>query len=222
MCIRSLRQIIVKNHLQINLYKLTTQNVPNTEPRKHFHSAIIHSEARKERLMPTVYYYQNPLHWLKIKWKLMKLKRWDKEFNEEDFKRGTRQAISSVTNIVSAEHFDDLNNLLTPFALMKLRRDVLVHWNDDMIRNVNVGLSDIKLAVPTRVHFPQIPLHPQVCDIDMWYMAMKWRDYDILLIMDFVARFNRNFTNNHNSEWTISFFELRKYHLKHYDDNRNE
>lgn len=185
----------------------------------HSSRATFLHQDRNERAMPSVYYYQNPFQWLKIKWQILKLKNQDKSFNEKEFNRGSKQAISAVTSIVKDEKLEDLEDLLTPFALAKLRRDILVLWNDEIVRNIDLKLSDIKLAVPTRVHIrtTQLP-YKKLCDIDMWYMAMKWRDMDALLIIDFVARFSRDFTyNQYNSDWTISFFELRKYHVQSYN-----
>lgn len=177
----------------------------------------------RDKDMPTVYYYQNPLQFLAVKWKMFKLRKWDEDFSEKDFTRGSTQAVSAVTNFVSYKKFDDLEGLLTPIALSKLRRDILILWNDDIINHIGLKHSDIKLAVPTRVSLQKSTdrsAHPgklarkKVCDIDMWYMAMKWRDLEALLIIDLVARFNKDFNDVQNPDWTISFFELRKYHVR--------
>lgn len=184
----------------------------------HSSRAYLHQD-KNERPMPTAYYYQNPFQWMKIKWQLIKMKNYDKDFNVEEFKRGSKQALSTITNIVRDERLDDLEGLLTPLASAKLRRDMLV-WNDEILRNIGVKLSDIKLAIPTRVNIRTIQLlNTRLCDIDMWYMAMKWKNLDDLIITDFVARFSRDITHNHyNSDWTISFFELRKYYLQSYSN----
>ncbi|KAG8249103.1 hypothetical protein J6590_026027 [Homalodisca vitripennis] len=200
-------------------------NILSTPSKTSFHSSVakLHN-TNDERGMPAVYYYQNPFHWLRIKWQLLKLKQWDKEFNETEFTRGSTYAISSVTSIVSYENYDDLKGMLTPFALSKLRRDILVLWNDEIVKNIGLTLDDIKLAVPTRVHIRTGPrAYKRLCDIDMWYMAMKWRDLNALLIMDIVARFTRDYTHTDSlSDWTISFFELRKYHVQNYNTQQRK
>lgn len=177
----------------------------------------------RDKDMPTVYYYQNPLQYLRVKWKMFKLRKWDEDFTEKDFTRGSTQAVSAVTKYVSHKKYDDLEGLLTPTALSKLRRDILVLWNDDIVNHIGLKHSDIKLAVPTRVtllnntkrseHTGKVT-RTKVCDIDMWYMAMKWRDMEALLIIDLVARFHKDFNDLQNPDWTISFFELRKYHVR--------
>uniref|UniRef100_A0A1B6LMP3 Uncharacterized protein n=1 Tax=Graphocephala atropunctata TaxID=36148 RepID=A0A1B6LMP3_9HEMI len=205
--------------------KSALANVLSTEVKSSFHNTAVKLyNTNEEPAMPAVYYYQNPFHWLRIKWQLMKLKQWDREFNEKEFTRGSTYAISSVTGLVSYENYDDLKGLLTPFALSKLRRDILVLWNDDIVRNIGLTLGDIKLAVPTRVHIRTSPrTYKRLCDIDMWYMAMKWRDLNALLIMDLVARFTRDYsTTNALSDWTISFFELRKYHVQSYNTRKRK
>jgi hypothetical protein len=147
---------------------------------------------------------------------MYKLRRWDKEFNQQEFYMGSAYAISSVTHKIRYEHYKDLEGLLTPFALAKLKRDVLVLWNDEIQRNIALTVPDIKLAVPTNVHL-RGALRSKTCDIDMWFMAMKWLDPEntALLIIDVVARFTRDLPK---SDWTISFFELRKYHIQSYNN----
>ncbi|XP_054258674.1 uncharacterized protein LOC128983415 [Macrosteles quadrilineatus] len=197
-----------------NTSKYTLQNV---SARRQLHTTQIPWRDTHNRTFPMVYYYQNPLDWLKIKWQLLKLKKWDRDFNENDFFVGSTYAISSVTHKIRLESYNELEGLLTPIALSKLKRDILVLWNDDILRNIALKLTDIKLAVPTKVQLRSVPLSPaKLCDIDMWYMAMKWQDPSntALLIIDVVARFNRDF--NH-PDWTISFFELRKYHVQNYN-----
>lgn len=179
----------------------------------------IHSTPVKlcgDREVPArVYYYQNPYMWLKVNWQMFKLKLLNKEFNPNEFNRGSVQAISTVTDIVATGHLDRLQGLLSPTAIGKLKGD-MTRWTDEMVRHVGVKASDLKLAVPTKVHISTLSSR-RVCNIDMWYLAIKWRDLDNVILMDLVARFqNEDFTNTHNTDWTITVFELRRYHVQSY------
>ncbi|PSN38090.1 hypothetical protein C0J52_00831 [Blattella germanica] len=112
---------------------------------------------KKTRSMPRLLYMQNPLRWLTNKLDFGMLKRaWDPQFDESEFRRGTKQAVSTITKFVSSNMFANLKGLLTRPALVGLQQDVETKWSDEQRRLIALEPEDIQLAIPRKVHFQRI------------------------------------------------------------------
>lgn len=192
--------------------------------------------------LPRLLYVQNPLVWIsnKLDFRFLRIK-WDPLFNETEFTRGARQAVSTVTYLVSKNMFETLKPLLTKNALLNLRRDVEITWADEVRRNIALKPEDVQLIIPRKLHFrnsgepkllergfsstpqaivaPKNPKHDKkFCDIDVLFIGLKWLEEQKfnqtpLVFVDIVARFHRNYTEGISPDWTISAFKVRRFNL---------
>ncbi|CAH1390178.1 unnamed protein product [Nezara viridula] len=193
--------------------------------------------------LPKLLYIQNPVVWLsnKIDFRFLRYS-WDPSFSEEEFSRGARQAISTVTQMVSKNMFESMKPLLTKNALLNLRRDVEILWADEVRRNIGLKPEDVQLIIPRKIYLrsstePKLlirgnkpafltlitPLKTvtvsdkRLCDIDVLFIGMKWLEEHAfntpLVFVDIVSRFHRNYTDGMAPDWTISAFKVRRFSL---------
>ncbi|KAK9511490.1 hypothetical protein O3M35_000134 [Rhynocoris fuscipes] len=172
-----------------------------------------------QKPLPRLLYIQNPIVWLTNKLDFRYLKNWDPAFNESEFTRGARQAVSTITELLSKDMFDALKPLLTKGALLNLRKDVEILWADEVRRNINLSPDDVQLIIPRKLHFRNIS-GKKFCDIDMVFIALKWlqqtRDIKTnppLVFIDIIARFHRNYSDGITPDWTISAFKVRRFNV---------
>lgn len=193
--------------------------------------------------LPKLLYIQNPVVWLsnKIDFRFLRYS-WDPTFSEDEFSRGARQAISTVTQMVSKNMFESMRPLLTKNALLNLRRDVEILWADEVRRNIGLKPEDVQLIIPRKIYLrsstePKLlsrgnkpafltyitPLKTvtvsdkKLCDIDVLFIGMKWLEEQAfntpLVFVDIVSRFHRNYTDGMAPDWTISAFKVRRFSL---------
>ncbi|CAH1390179.1 unnamed protein product [Nezara viridula] len=167
--------------------------------------------------LPKLLYIQNPVVWLsnKIDFRFLRYS-WDPSFSEEEFSRGARQAISTVTQMVSKNMFESMKPLLTKNALLNLRRDVEILWADEVRRNIGLKPEDVQLIIPRKIYL-RSSTDKRLCDIDVLFIGMKWLEEHAfntpLVFVDIVSRFHRNYTDGMAPDWTISAFKVRRFSL---------
>ncbi|KAL1138361.1 hypothetical protein AAG570_008425 [Ranatra chinensis] len=208
---------------------VSSQNLCNKNERLHLlsaHKRNIHvsgsnlsrKDASNERELPKLLYVQNPLVWFsnKLDFRFLR-KNWDPHFSEAEFSRGARKAVSVITELVSLNMFDGLKSLLTKNALLSLRRDIELVWDDGMRRNIALKPEHVQLVITRKLYFRNKASHKS-CDIDLVFIGLRWMDNIYmenppLLFVDIFGRFHRNYTEGIKPEWTVSAFRVRRFNL---------
>ncbi|XP_073982522.1 m-AAA protease-interacting protein 1, mitochondrial-like isoform X2 [Rhodnius prolixus] len=177
--------------------------------------------------LPRLLYMQNPVVWLANKLDFRYLKNWDPNFSESEFTRGARQAVSTITDLLSKNMFDALKPLLTNGALLSLRKDVEILWADEVRRNIALTPDDVRLLIPRKLHFRNISEN-KFCDIDMVCFGQKWLEvYGLnqnppLMFTEIIVRFHRNYTEGIKPDWTISAFKVLRFNIVHQRNRRKK
>lgn len=150
------------------------------------------------------------LRWLKTKLKFKYLqKKWDPNFSEGAFIYGTTTAVCRITEIISRNKPEQLQNLLTEPAKEKLIEDVkrLTPLQRKIIRTKP---EDIKILVPLSVNLISDGVDKK-CSVDLRILALKWFKITGSLRLVLVAlqsEFFREYSKSSPSEWTISKFDI--------------
>uniref|UniRef100_A0A170XSL8 Uncharacterized protein n=1 Tax=Triatoma infestans TaxID=30076 RepID=A0A170XSL8_TRIIF len=175
--------------------------------------------------LPRLLYMQNPMVWLTNKLDFRYLKNWDPNFSETEFTRGARQAVSTITELLSKNMFDSLKPLLTKSALLNLRKDVEILWADEVRRNIALTPGDVRLIIPRKLHFRNIS-DRKFCDIDIVCFGQKWLEaYGFnpnppLMFTEIIVRFHRNYSEGMKPDWTISAFKVLRFNIVHQKSKR--
>ncbi|KAJ8732676.1 hypothetical protein PYW07_015275 [Mythimna separata] len=170
----------------------------------------------RKRRVPKLILLQNPLTWLMIKIDFSVLRNiWDPLFVEKEFKYGTKQAISRVTNVISKNQLKDLQGLLTKPARLSLMRELDRNWGDKQRSLLALNIDDIQISSPRKVYFIRIA-DKKYCDVDMAFLALKWapiNSVDALIFTEIFARFHREYTPHCIPEWTIAYFKVTRFEV---------
>nr|XP_018916609.1 PREDICTED: uncharacterized protein LOC109043755 [Bemisia tabaci] len=173
------------------------------------------SQHREKREVPRLYFVQNPLAWLTIKLNFRTLRRtWDPDFQEADFHRGTKYAISRITELLQVKDFASLEPLMTRVGLERLRQDAGT-WEGVVMENIRLSPEDVQLVIPRRMTLQRV-VERKFCHVDVVCVALKWMDQGLqrpapLLYVDLVARFRRDYSQGNDSDWVVALFKLRKF-----------
>ncbi|XP_042863356.1 m-AAA protease-interacting protein 1, mitochondrial-like isoform X1 [Penaeus japonicus] len=170
-----------------------------------------------------VMYIPNPFKWLNNRMDIANLKRdFDPNFNEEDFKVGAKQAVCTVTELVHKREWGDLKGLITQKMIDKLRK---TKWTADQIHNLVlspdnvqvVQFNDIKLQsiVADSEHgTSERPCYRKYCDIDVIVIGTCIpynQEKHSIILLEYFARFHREYTEGKLPEWTITNFKLQNF-----------
>ncbi|RVE42025.1 hypothetical protein evm_013329 [Chilo suppressalis] len=170
----------------------------------------------KKRRVPKLILIQNPFTWLMIKIDFSVLRNvWDPSFEESEFKYGTKQAISRVTQVISDGQYAELNGLLTKPARISLMRELERNWSGRQRTLLSLNRDDIQITSPRRVYFIRIA-DKKFCDVDMAFLALKWvpiNSIEALIFTEIFARFHREYTPHSIPEWTIAFFKVTRFEI---------
>lgn len=170
----------------------------------------------KKRRVPKLILLQNPFTWLMIKIDFSVLKNiWDPLFIEREFKFGTKQAISRVTQVISKGQLKELQGLLTKPARLSLMRELDRNWGDKQRSLLALNFDDIQISSPRKVYFIRIA-DKKFCDVDMAFLALKWapiNSIDALIFTEIFARFHREYTPHSIPEWTIAYFKVTRFEV---------
>ncbi|XP_050342320.1 m-AAA protease-interacting protein 1, mitochondrial-like isoform X2 [Nymphalis io] len=169
-----------------------------------------------KKRIPKLILLQNPFTWIMIKIDFSVLRRvWDPEFQENEFKFGTRQAISRVTQVISEGQYGELNGLLTKAARSSLVRELDRNWSEKQRSLIALKSDDIQISSPRKVYFIKIG-DKRFCDVDMAFLALKWapiNSIEALLFAEIFARFHREYTPHCIPEWTIAYFKVTRFEI---------
>ncbi|KAK3862281.1 hypothetical protein Pcinc_031839 [Petrolisthes cinctipes] len=157
------------------------------------------------------FYIPNPFMWLHNRMELAALKRdWDPAFDLTSFKYGVIQAVCTVSELASQREWGDLCGLLTRGAINKLRSN---KWSFDEEQNLVLSPDNIQMVHISKVSLQNI-VDQKYCDIDMIVLGVRAphnTDKHSLVILEFYARFHREYTKHKLPDWTITTFELKSF-----------
>ncbi|XP_076268062.1 uncharacterized protein LOC143201101 [Rhynchophorus ferrugineus] len=172
-----------------------------------------HLHTIKKRLpkTPDLIYVPRVLKWIKNKIKFKLLKRtWDTEFSEGAFIYGSTRAVCRITEIIHNDKPQELENLLTFSAKMKLI-DYMGRLTKTQKEIILLTPEDIKILVPLNVALEKNG-DKRHCRVIMRILGLKWHDHSNMLRLALVAlqtEFLRDYSQGHsNSDWIISAFEI--------------
>ncbi|XP_063532190.1 uncharacterized protein LOC134742911 [Cydia strobilella] len=198
------------------LSKLSKFDLVNGFPKTIFFNRKPNDSKPRKKRVPKLILLQNPFTWLMTKIDFRVLRTiWDPLFREKDFKIGTKQAISRVTNVISDGEYNELNGLLTKPARSSLMRELERNWNDRQRSLLALRPSDIQISAPRKVYFIRIA-DKKYCDVDMAFLALKWvpiNHIDALIFAEVFARFHREYTPHCIPEWTIAYFKVTRFQV---------
>lgn len=158
-----------------------------------------------------VWYIPNPFKWLHNRTEIATLQKdWDPSFTLETFKFGAIQAICTVTDLMSQREWGELCGLLTQSAIDKLRS---TKWTFDQTHNLTLSPENVQTAVIKDVKLHTI-VDQKYCDIDVILIGAR-EPYSVdkhsIILLEYFARFHRNYTEGRLPEWTITVFTLHNF-----------
>lgn len=153
----------------------------------------------------------NPLRWFNNQMEMLVLKKdWDPTFDISSFKFGVKQAVCTSTELISRREWGELRGLLSQKAISKLRT---TKWTDDEVNNLVLEPSRIQVTQIDNVSM-QIIVDRKYCDIDMTVIGTRDPyncDKHSLIVLEYFARFHREYTEGVLPDWTITVFKLKKF-----------
>ncbi|XP_050299663.1 uncharacterized protein LOC126738394 [Anthonomus grandis grandis] len=168
--------------------------------------------SRKLPKTPDLIYVPRLFKWLRNKLKFKMLQNtWDPEFSEGAFIYGTTRAVCKITDIINRDKPEELENLLTFSAKMKLVDYMTTRLNKTQKEIIALRPDDIKILVPLNVSLMKNGQYKN-CRVTMRILGLKWHEHSNMLKLVLVAlqtEFLRDYSQGHtNSEWTISAFDV--------------
>lgn len=135
---------------------------------------------------------------------------WDSSFDEISFKFGATQAVCTVTEHISRRDWGELCGLLTQKAIDKIRN---TKWTHDQVNNLVLSTENIQVTQVNNVSL-QTVVDRKYCDIDVTIIGTRI-PYNIekhsLIVLEYFARFHREYTEGKLPEWTITVFRLQNF-----------
>lgn len=158
-----------------------------------------------------VMYIPNPLKWLNNRIEIANLKRdFDPNFSEEDFKVGAKQAVCTVTELIHKREWGDLTGLVTQKVMDKLRK---TKWTTDQIHNLVLSPDHVQVVQLNNINL-QVIVDRKYCDIDVIVIGTRI-PYNLekhsIILLEYFARFHREYTEGKLPEWTITNFKLQNF-----------
>ncbi|KAG0714235.1 hypothetical protein GWK47_001651 [Chionoecetes opilio] len=182
--------------------------------RQSLHTGYMLSQ--KQAAKPTtssikVWYVPNPFKWLHNRMEIAALQRdWDASFTLETFKFGAIQAICTVTDLVSQREWGELRGLLSQNAIDKLRD---TKWTSDQTHNLTLSPGNVQTAMIRDVKLQTI-VDQKYCDIDVHLIGVR-EPYNVdkhsLILLEYYARFHRNYCEGGLPDWSITVFTLHSF-----------
>ncbi|CAG9762170.1 unnamed protein product [Ceutorhynchus assimilis] len=160
---------------------------------------------------PDLIYVPQVLRWIRNKWKFRALKKcWDPDFSEGAFIYGTTRAVCKITDIINRGQPEELENLLTFSAKVKLVDYMKRRLSKVQKEIITLKPEDIKILVPLNVALVEAG-NKKNCRISMRVLGLKWHEHNgnvlKLVLVALQTEFLRDYTQR-NSEWTISAFDI--------------
>ncbi|XP_066987768.1 m-AAA protease-interacting protein 1, mitochondrial [Macrobrachium rosenbergii] len=169
------------------------------------------SERTPEPTRMRVISIPNPFRWLHNQVEIATLKReWDPNFSIEDFKYGVKQAVCTSSELISRREWGELRGLLSQKAITKLRS---TQWTSDQVHNLVLNPKNIQVTQIDNVSL-QTVVDRKYCDIDVTVIGTRAPynpDKHSLVVLEYFARFHREYTDHVLPEWTITVFKLNNF-----------
>lgn len=166
-----------------------------------------------------VFYIPNPFKWLHNQMEIAALKReWDPSFEIDSFKFGVKQAVCTVTELVSRRDWGELCGLLTQKAIDKIRH---TKWTNDQVNNLILSPESVQVTQINNIALQYI-VDRKYCDIDVTVIGTRIpynTDKHSLIVLEYFARFHREYTEGRLPDWTITTFRLQNFQAIPRKDN---
>nr|CAH7719957.1 unnamed protein product [Callosobruchus chinensis] len=161
---------------------------------------------------PDLIYIPHILRWLKTKFQFKYLqKKWDPEFTEGAFIYGSTKAVCRITEIISENKPEELDDLLTTAARVKLKQDMRTRLTKAQRAIIRLKPEDIKILVPLTVSM-STDERQKDCKVSMRILALKWIQQSNgalrLVLVALQTEFLRNYDQGASHDWTISAFDI--------------
>jgi len=151
----------------------------------------------------------SPISWLRMKFKLRQLRKWDPNFSLDEFVGGTKQAIGIITDLVAKGDFKRLEGLLTKEAIENLKT-ISSRWDYQTLQTFVVGSGSRLAAAPKQIVL-RMSRDKRVCAIDVLFVTLKraslvkQEDKTKLraVLVEIMVRFFRDYSEGAPPEWTV-------------------
>ncbi|XP_073837410.1 uncharacterized protein [Musca autumnalis] len=136
---------------------------------------------QRRKMIPTLVYFSNPWSYLRAKFNLMKLQLfWDREFVEEEFIRGAKQAAVVITDIIRQQNLKSISKFTTPLGYQQITRDMMLSRDDTRLKLVRFQTEHIRRAIPMKV-VTKYNYGRKYCFIDMMFVGLRnTKDFDTI------------------------------------------
>lgn len=136
---------------------------------------------------------------------------WDPEFSEGAFIYGSSKAVCRITEIIHENKPEDLGDLLTPTARIKLKEIMKTKLTKLQKNIIKINPEDIKILVPMTIALTNDKNEKHV-KVGMRVLALKWIQPDVgnfkLVLVALQTEFYRDYYNGAVPEWIISSFDV--------------
>ncbi|XP_055915448.1 uncharacterized protein LOC129948463 [Eupeodes corollae] len=191
------------------------------------------------KTIPKIFYVHNPLTFLWTRFQLARMRLlWDREFDLNEFCKGTKQAASVMTDFIRKQDQLSIGHFTTPIGYEQITNDMNFSKNDARIKLLHFRFEDIHRAVPVHVVFFKKGNNKN-CFIDMLFVGMRnTKDFqnseerqvisrtldqlerqmnvppDVIpakhrvIFSEIYMRFFRNYTPRVPGDWSVSFYKI--------------
>ncbi|XP_056632821.1 uncharacterized protein LOC130442587 [Diorhabda sublineata] len=161
---------------------------------------------------PDLIYIPHIFRWVKTKFQFKYLQRTcDPEFTEGAFIFGTSKAVCRITEIIHEDRPEELDELLTPSARLKLKQDMKTKLTKLQKTIIKLKPEDIKILVPINVNLRHEGPN-KICRVGMRVLALKWMKPNNgpmrLVLVAIQTEFSREYKQETVTDWNISAFDV--------------
>jgi len=169
---------------------------------RQFHTSNQYHTSRVFEIQNPIKLLTNHMNFIRVQQK------WDLNLDKEDFLHGSRLAVVTILNQISANNFTGLKGLLSRKELQRLRHEVETVWSDNIRLNAGIEDTDVYLNIINNVRSQQI-VHNKYFDIDVTVLAKTSTQSTHMFVIE--ATFHREYTEGRFPDWIVTRFRL---HLK--------
>ncbi|XP_053956103.1 uncharacterized protein LOC128861751 [Anastrepha ludens] len=127
----------------------------------------------ERKTIPKLVYLHNPWKYFLTKFNLWKLRLlWDRQFKEQEFLHGSKQAAIVITDIIRTQNAEKINKFTTPVGFQQITRDMLLSRNDTRLKLVRFEMEHLRRAIPMKVSIRK-NFGRRYCFIDMLFVGLR-------------------------------------------------
>ncbi|XP_037931093.1 uncharacterized protein LOC119668072 [Teleopsis dalmanni] len=128
---------------------------------------------QRRKVIPKLVYLHNPWKYLLTKFNLWKLRLfWDRDFVEQEFIEGSKQAAIVITDIIRDQQTSRIGQFTTPIGFQQITRDMLLSRNDTRLKLIKFSPEHLRKAIPMKVSTRKNFGH-KFCFIDMLFVGLR-------------------------------------------------